>query len=136
MNTINTVERSTMHAWRRYWDRERARNAAPFAAPVIRYDVVVVRAGEYLHSMADMYRERVRNGYRATDCCYCDIPRNANVKAACDRMYAAKNVLEELCDVTGVPFDAAIRAARAMDKWCRTACKNEPDAFKLLRSLA
>ena len=128
------IEDTTQAAYSRYCARERARNDT--FSPAIKYDVIVCRAAEYLYAMSDVYRERVKNGYRKNDCCYVDTPRNANVKAAYDRMYAAQNVLYELCDVTGVPAGAAIRAARAMDKWYRTACNHEPDAEKLLRALA
>ena len=133
---VNTVKRSTEHAWHRYFDRERARDRKPFT-PSIDFDAIVYVAEDYLYARGQLFAERVKNGYARGTECPIYYSRNDNVRDAVARYDAAHDELASVCRVTGVPYDAAIAAARARMKWyARTEMRCYPDPEKLLRAMA
>ena len=132
---INRELTPTEHAWRRYFDRRLAAKPAP--EPSINYDLIVSTAEEYLDAMDNLFRQRVQNGYKKGMCCTVSHTFNVNVYEASEGAHHHRDLLNTLCAATGVSFDAAIRAARAMRKWyCRSMMDHCPDAEKLLRVMA
>ena len=132
---MNTTYTTTRSAWDRYYTRQAAKDHT--FAPSIDYSAVIAAAEDYILSMADMYEQRVKNGYRAGDECYVNSKRNANILQAWRNMDENRNVLWTLCNATGIPVDAAIRAARAMLNWYKKSMMDHcPDAEKLLRAMA
>lgn len=105
--------------------------------PAIDYDAIVYAAEDVLSAQSWLYQQRVKNGYKKGDECPCWFDRNKNVADAANALWKYQDILSGICNATGVSYDAAMRAAHAINRWyAKTYMEHRPDAESLLRALS
>ena len=128
-------QETTEAAYHNYEARKAAKKKT--FTPAIDYDAIVYAAEDVFSGQGWLYKQRVKNGYKKGDECPCWFDRNKNVADAASALLRYQDVLSGICRATGVSYDAAMRAARAINRWyCKTGMEHRPDAESLLRALS
>lgn len=110
---INTVSRSTRHAWVAYWTRQKAAATADNERRSfgdVNYVMIIDIAEEWLYAKDSLYRARVEEGFGRYDNVW--LPSHPTIARCCDDADAAYSKLHTVCQLTHVNIDAAIKAAK------------------------